>query len=338
MREVARSGLVGRTEPPTPQRRLATRRHDMRRGTFIDGVSNDFRYAVRMLRRSPSSPALAIRTHARAISFHTAMFSVVNAVLLRPLPYEDPDRLAMLWTDDPSRAIHEEGTSYPTFLDWRNQSRTFADMAICSRGNPVTLTGGNDPERVMGEAVSANLFPLLGVTPILGRSFSQDEEQRRERVVVLSYALWQRRFGASREAIGKMLEVDRQTFQVIGVMPADFYFPTKDVQLWQPATFVNMTLSPAVRERIWTGRFSDWWRVVGRLSPTATFDDAQAEMTGIGQRLAVTYPTTDPGFVGFGVNVVPLLLQTTGRDLQRALSILLGAVGFVLLIACTNVA
>jgi putative ABC transport system permease protein len=310
----------------------------MRRVRYMDGVTNDLRYAARMLRRSPSFTAIAIVTLALGIGANTAMFSVVNAVILRPLPYQDPDRLAMLWTNDPKRDIREEGTSYPTFLDWRSQSRAFADMAICSRGNPVTLTGGNEPERVMGEAVSANLFPLLGVTPILGRTFSDDEEQQREHVVVLSYGLWQRRFGASREAIGKMLEVDGQTFQVIGVMPAGFYFPTKDVQLWQPATFVSMTLLPAVRDRIWTSRFSDWWRVVGRLRPTATFDDAQAEMTAIGQRLALAYPTTDVGFAGFGVNVVPMLLQTTGRDLQRALWVLLGAVGFVLLIACTNVA
>jgi predicted permease len=304
----------------------------------MDGVTNDLRYASRTLRRSPSFTAIAILTLALGIGANTAMFSVVNAVILRPLPYQDPDRLAMLWTNDPKRDIREEGTSYPTFLDWRSQSRAFADMAICSRGNPVTLTGGNEPERVMGEAVSANLFPLLGATPILGRTFSDDEEQQRERVVVVSYALWQRHFGASRDAIGKSVEVDGQAFQVIGVMPAGFYFPTKDVQLWQPATFVSMTLSTAVRNRIWTNRFSDWWRVVGRLRPTATFDDAQAEMTTIGQGLALAYPTTDPGFVGFGVNVVPMLLQTTGRDLQRALWILLGAVGFVLLIACTNVA
>src|SRR5262245_1695916 len=310
----------------------------MQRVSYIDGVDNDLRCAARMLRRSPSFTAIAIVTLALGIGANTAMFSVVNAVVLRPLPYQDPDRLAMLWTNDPKRDIREEGTSYPNFLDWRSQSRAFADMAICSRGNPVTLTGGNEPELVLGEAVSASLFPLLGVTPILGRTFSDDEEQQRERVVVVSYALWQRRFGASRDALGKMLEVDGQAFHVIGVMPAGFYFPTKDVQLWQPATFVSRTLSPAVRDRIWTNRFSDWWRVVGRLRPTAAFDEAQAEMTAIGQQLALAYPTTDPGFVGFGVNVVPMLLQTTGRDLQRALWILLGAVGFVLLIACTNVA
>jgi hypothetical protein len=158
----------------------------MRRVSYIDGVANDLRYASRTLRRSPSFTATAIMTLALGIAANTAMFSVVNAVILRPLPYQDPDRLAMLWTNDPKRDIREEGTSYPTFLDWRSQSRAFADMAICSRGNPVTLTGGNEPERVMGEAVSANLFPLLGVTPILGRTFSDDEEQQRERVVVLT--------------------------------------------------------------------------------------------------------------------------------------------------------
>jgi predicted permease len=313
---------------------------DQRGLPWLDDLARDLRHALRTLRRSPSFTGIAILTLALGIGANTAMFSVVNAVLLRPLPYQDPDRLAMLWTDDPKRNIREEGTSYPTFLDWRSESRTFADMAICSRGNPVTLTGGDDPERVMGEAVSANLFPLLRVTPILGRSFSHDEEQRRERLVVVSHGLWLRRFGASRDAIEKTLEIDGQRFQVIGVMPAGFYFPTKDVQLWLPATFVGMglTLTPAVRDWIWTGRFGDWWRVVGRLRSTATFDDAQAEMTAIGHRLALAYPTTDPGFAGFGVNVVPLLLQATGRDLQRALWILLAAVGFVLLIACTNVA
>jgi hypothetical protein len=113
--------------------------HDMRRLTFIKGLSNDLRYAARVLRSSPSFTSIAILTLTLGIGANTAMFSVVNAVLLRPLPYDDPDRLAMLWTDDPKRDIREEGTSYPTYLDWRSQSRTFADMAICSRGNPVTL-------------------------------------------------------------------------------------------------------------------------------------------------------------------------------------------------------
>ena len=318
--------------------RAQERFYEAGRMVWLDDLKRDARYAFRTLYRSPGFTIVAVLTLALGIGANTAMFSVVNAVILRPLPYQDPDRLAMLWTNDPQRDIQEEGTAYPTFLDWRRQTRTFADMAICSRGNPVTLTGGNDPERLMGEAVSANLFSLLGVAPVVGRSFSPEEEQRRERVVVLSYALWERRFGASPEAIGKTLEIDGQPFQVIGVMPARFYFPTKDVQLWQPATVVGLALAPAVRDGLWTGRFNDWWRVVGRLKPTATFQDAQADMTAIGQGLALEYRTTDPGFAGFGVNVVPLLLQATGRDLQRALWILLGAVGFVLLIACSNVA
>src|SRR5262245_58285584 len=186
MRQCPGMVVAAHPQPPTLRRRLVTRSHAMR-ATFAD-VSNDLRYAARMLRHSPSFASIAILTLALGVGANTAMFSVVNAVLLRPLPYDDPDRLAMLWTDDPKHDVREEGTSYPTFLDWRSQSRTFADFAICSRGNPVTLTGGEDPERVLSEAVSANLFPLLGVTPILGRTFSHDEEERRERVVVLSHA------------------------------------------------------------------------------------------------------------------------------------------------------
>src|SRR5262245_45369649 len=249
-----------------------------------DEMVQDLRYGVRMLLKTPGFTSVAIFTLALGIGANTAIFSLVNAVLLRPLPYHDPDRLAMLWTDDPKRNIHEEGTSYPNFLDWRNQNKLFTDMAICSRGNPVILTGGDEPERVMGDLVSANLFPLLGVKPVLGRTISADDEQRRTRVVVLSHGLWQRRFGAAPEAIGKTVEIDGRTSQVIGVMPADFYFPTKDTQLWEPVTAARYW------ERSYGERFNDPWRVVGRLKPHATFDQAQAEMTAIGQRLMHTYP------------------------------------------------
>src|SRR5262247_3875767 len=243
-----------------------------------DEMFQDLRFGMRMLLKSPGYTLVAALTLAVGIGANTAIFSVVNAVLLRPLPYQDPDRLAMLWTDDPKRNIREEGTSYPNFLDWRNQNKLFTDMAICSRGNPVILTGGDEPERVMAELVSANLFPLLGVRPALGRAFSPDEELRRARVVMISHGLWRRRFGAAPDVIGKTLEIDSQTSQVIGVMPADFYFPNKDTQLWEPVTAA----------RYWDGshaeRFADPWRVVGRLKPHATFDQAQAEMNAIGRR------------------------------------------------------
>ena len=297
-----------------------------------DEMIQDLRFGLRMLLKNPGFTLVAILTLAVGIGANTAIFSVVNAVLLRPLPYQDPDRLAMLWTDDPKRNIREEGTSYPNFLDWRSQNQLFSDLAICSRGNPVILTSGDEPERVMGEYVSANLFPLLGVNPALGHVFSADDEQRHARVVVLSHGLWQRRFGAATDVIGKALEINGQASQVIGVMPADFYFPTKDTQLWEPVTVAWF----------WEGshaeRFNDAWRVIGRLKPHATFNQAQAEMNAIGQRLAQTYPITEDDFAGFGVNVVPLLVQFTGKNLQLALLVLLGAVVFVLLIACANVA
>src|SRR5262245_16763535 len=297
-----------------------------------DEMLQDLRFGMRVLLKNPGFTLVAVLTLAVGIGANTAIFSVVNAVLLRPLPYQDPDRLAMLWTNDPKRDIREEGTSYPNFLDWRSQNRLFTDLAICSRGNPVILTGGDEPERVSGDYVSANLFPLLGVNPALGRAVSADDERRRARVVILSHGLWKRRFGAATDAIGKTLEINGQASQVIGVMPAEFYFPTKDTQLWEPVT------SAFYWEGSYTERFNDAWRVVGRLKPHATFGQAQVEMNAIGQRLAQTYPITDDDFAGFGVNVVPLLVQFIGKNSRLALLVLLGAVVFVLLIACANVA
>ncbi len=314
-----------------------------RRSNMITGLWQDLRYGVRMLRKNPGFAFVAALTLSLGIGANTAIFSVVNAVLLRPLPYQDPDRVVMLWTADPKRDIHEAGTSYPTFRDWGTQSQLFADMAIWASGS-FTLTGAAEPERVVGQLVSANLFPLLGAQPAIGRAFSPDEEQRREPVVVLSHGLWQRRFGGDPNILGKTVELDSQSWdggqrlQVIGVMPAGFYFPTKDSQLWQPATLLGLSGKSTLYERRWENRFTDAWHVVGRLKPNATLREAQTEMTDIGQRLAREYPTNDPNFAGFGVKLVPMLEQITGRNLQRALWVLLGAVGFVLLIACANVA
>jgi predicted permease len=241
----------------------------------------------------------------------------------------------MLWTQDVRRDIREEGTSYPTFRDWRAQSSLFQDMAICSRGRSVFLTGDSEPYQVMGESVSANLFPLLGVAPQLGRGFTRDDElaQSSEHnpgsadavVVLIGHDLWQQRFGGSSNVLNQIIEVDGERAQIIGVMPAGFYFPTRETALWWPALGSE-------------ARFTDWYRVIGRLKPGVTFGQAQSEMSAIGQQLASTHPTTPPGFVGFDVNVVPMLKQFTGRTLPLALWILLGAVGFVLLIACANAA
>jgi predicted permease len=305
---------------------------DMWAFRWVNTLIQDLRYGARVLLKDPGFTFVAVLTLALGIGANSAIFSVVNAVLLRPLPYQEPARLAMLWTDDSQRGIHEEGTSFPNFEDWRNQSRLFTDLAICTRGNPVNLTGEDEPERVAGERVSANLFSLLGVAPALGRAISPDDEQRRERVVVLSHSLWQRRLGSDPNVIGRTLEIGGQSSQIIGVMPADFYFPNKDTQLWEP-----ITLAPWW-ERDKARRFTDTWRVIGRLKPNVTLQQAQAEMNAIGQRLAQAYPVTERDFAGFGVNVVPLLIQITGRNLRLALWVLFGAVILVLLIACVNIA
>ena len=301
----------------------------------------DLRYGIRSLLNRPSHSAIAVLTLALGIGANTAIFSVFYSVLLRPLPYKDPGRLMMLWTDDVKRNLHEEGTSPLTVADWRGQSQAFTEMAVFSRDNPVTLAGEEELERVNAEFVSANLFPMLGVRPVRGRAFTPEDEQRKEHVAVLSYAFWQRRFGGSDAVIGKTLQLDAdmtawkndsRTVRVIGVMPAGFYFPTKEIELWEPVT----TYWRWDQEN--TDRSDTSWRVIGRLKPGATVRQAQAEMTAIGQRVAQAYPITDPSFAGFGVRVIPLLDQITGKKLQLALWVLFGAVVFVLLIACVNVA
>ncbi|MGH9851101.1 MAG: ABC transporter permease, partial [Blastocatellia bacterium] len=296
----------------------------VRVGHQLETCWQDLRYALRMLRRNPGFASVAVLTLALGIGANTAIFSVVNAVLLRPLPYHEPDRLAMLWKENAKQNLHEDGTSILSFLDWRAQSQTFTDMAVFAGVNSVFLTSGEEPDPTNIVRASANLFPLLGVKPALGRSFSAEEEERRERVVVLSHGLWQRRFGSAADVIGKTLEINGQTSQVIGVLPAGFYFPTKEAQLWEPATLFGMY------DRLRAVRGNDDWNVVGRLEPGATWRAAQAEMTAIDQRLAQAYPESDPYRVG--INVVPLPLQVSGKSLRLALWVLWGAVTSVLLI------
>lgn len=301
-----------------------------RRKNMIGNLWQDLRFGMRVLRKNPGFTGVAVLTLALGIGVNTAIFSVINGILIRPLPYWEPDRLAMLWKENAKQNLHEDGTSIPSFLDWRAQSQTFADMAVFASVNSVFLTAGDDPEPARIVRASANLFSLLGVKPALGRVFSSEEEERRERVVVLGYDLWRRRFSGDPNVVGKTLGINGQTSQVIGVMPEGFYFPTKEAQLWEPATLFGMF------DQVRAVRGNDDWNVVGRLEPGATWPTAQAEMTAIDQRLAKAYPDSDP--YRMGINVVPLPIQVSGKNLRLALWVLLGAVGFVLLIACANVA
>ena len=298
-------------------------------GTLIQ----DLRYGLRMLAKNPGFTVVAVLTLALGIGANTAMFSVVNAVLLRPLPYQDPGRLAVLWTDNLKQNLHQERTSYPNFEDWRKHSRAFEDMAFSSAFT-VNLTGSGEPERVIAGRASANLFPVMGVKAILGRAFASEEEERGERVVLLSYGLWQRHFGSSQDVLGKSLEIDGAPAAIIGVMPATFEIPARNTQLWEPLTmFPNW--NTLKRQRNTPSGF-----VVGRLRPGFTFVQAQSDMDSVGRLLARQYPSlaTSLDFFGFGVNVMPLETYFTGSQVRIALWLLFGAVVLVLLIACTNVA
>ena len=307
---------------------------DARAVRRIEDLLRDIGYSARLLRRAPGFTAVAVLSLALGIGANTAIFSIVNAVLLRPLPYGDPERLAMLWTDDPAHAIAAEGVSIPNFDDWRTMSRSFVDMAISSRRNPVTLTGELDPIRVEAALVSPNLFPVLGVAPAAGRVFAADELERRERSIVISHGLWTRRFGASVAALGQSLEVNGASWRIVGVMPRTFQFPSAEIELWMPLTS-HPRWSEIARER-----FSDFGLVIGRLRAGVTLAEARTEMSAIGRRLEAANPPTGPDaadFAGYGVNVVPLSVQVLGTQLPLALWMLFGAVLFVLLIACANV-
>jgi len=305
----------------------------------LSTIWQDVRFGMRTLRRNPAFTAVTLATIAIGIGANTAMFSVVRAVMLRPLPYAKPEQLALLWSDDPARGLHEGLTAYQTVVDWRTSSRSFSDMAIFSTTSATLM---DEPrERLTAAYVSANLFPLLGVPPVLGRVITQREQDDRVASVVLSYALWQRRFGGDSSVIGKALELDDAdkgglpAATIVGVMPESFAFPDKLTQFWVPATLYWRW------ERERTERFIVWarrWGVVGRLAPAASLAAAQRELNAIGSRLGAEYPATVPDFPGYVPRIVGLLEQVTGHELQSTLWLLFGAVGFVLLIACANVA
>ncbi len=308
--------------------RIKEQGYEVRGGRWLDTFWQDLRYGFRMLRKNPGFTLVAVLTLALGIGANITIFSVVNSVLLRPLPYADADRLVFLWSESPKQNIRERTSAYANVSDWRDQNKSFEDLAVFDPTS-VTLTGAAEPEQVESVRASANLFSLLGVAPALGRTFTADEEQQKARVVVLSHGLWQRRFGSSPNILGQTLEIDSVSSQVIGVMPEHFQFPAKNTQVWELHTLVpNWEIQKAQRG---TGS----WRVVGRRKAQVSLEQAQVEMNTIAQWLEQAYLDANKGL---GVNLVPFHLQLTGRNVRLALWILFGAVVFVLLIACTNVA
>ncbi|HKR12251.1 MAG TPA: ABC transporter permease [Pyrinomonadaceae bacterium] len=295
-----------------------------RSNLFTDFVQ-DLRYAGRMQRKNPGFTLVAIIALALGIGANTAIFSVVNTVLLRPLPYKDPERLTMVWEDASKHGYPRDTPAAANFVDWRSQNTVFEGMAAIA-DESFNLTGAGDPERLEGRRVSVNLFPLLGIDPQLGRTFTSDEDQPgSNRVAVLSYGLWQRRFGGDNTIVGKPLNLNGDTYTVVGVMPARFQFPSSDDELWVPIAF---TAEQAAN------RGRHYLQVVARLKSGVSFAQAQTEMNTIATRLQQQYPEQN---ADLGAVVTPLHEHLVG-DIRPALLILLGAVGLVLLIACANVA
>ena len=295
---------------------------------WLDDVRGDLRHSLRTLRKSSAFTMAAAATLALAIGANTTMFSVLNAVLLRPLPYRAPEQLAMLWTEDPTQNVREGRSALWDFEQWRTQSQSFADMGVFDSIN-VTLAGSEGAEQIVAAAISPNLLAVLGVQPVLGRGFSTDEAEQRERQVLISHRFWHARFGGSNDAIGAAIVLDGVPSRIIGVLPAGFQMATVDAAVWQP-----LTLSKGWETRH-SVRGSQTWFVVGRLRPGVTVDRAQAEMSAIARRVNDQLPAAERNR---GISVVPLSLRVLGSESRLAFWMLGGAVCCVFLIGAANVA
>jgi putative ABC transport system permease protein len=296
---------------------------------WLEDLLQDVRYGLRMLVRNPGFTAVAILTLALGIGANTAIFSVVNAVLLKPLPYADSDRLAVIWVTEPSAPGGLFPDTAPDFQDWQAQSQAFEGMSAVTIVG-TTLTGSGEPLQLHGLSVSPNTFQLLRVEPQLGRNFSPDEGPTgRNHVVILSYGLWQSAFGGQKNIVGSKVTMDGEVYDVVGVMPKDLRFPSiwgRSPQFWTPITMD----APKWK----TERSNHWFWVLARMKKGVTLSQAAAEMVTISSRLAQQYPQTNTGVIA---RVKSLHEQLTG-NVSEILWVLFATVGFLLLIACVNVA
>ncbi len=285
----------------------------------------DFRYSLRTLQRSPGFAACAILALALGIGANVAVFSVVDAMLLRPLQFRDAGRLVQVSEDGSSLGFPHNTPAPANFVDWKQRNHVFEDMAAL-QGVIYAITGDGEPEQVEGNPVTANLFPLLGVEPMLGRNFLPEEDRPAgPKVALLSFGLWQRRYGADRSVIGRGIRLDGVTYQIVGVMPRGFTFPERS-DVWTPIAFRPDQLAQ---------RSNHYLQVFARLKPGVTVETAQREMTGIAAQLAREYPDTNAWVTG--AFVVGLREEMLG-DVRLGLWVLACGVGCVLLIACANVA
>ena len=299
----------------------------------MDTLVQDIRFGLRMLLKAPGFTAVAIIVLALGIGANTAIFSVVNAVLLRPLPYPQPDRLVQVWHTPPQSSFPGAkifSVSPANYLDWVNQNRSFEQLAIYGFMS-FNLTGKGEPESLIATRVSSNFFSVLRTQPMAGRVFTSEEDSSGHgKVVIISHAFWQSHFGADPNTVGQTISLNSESYTIVGIMPAKFAFPTSSdpkfqTQMWTPIAWTD-------KDRSVRGNHN--FLVIGRLKLDTTLEQAKAEMTTISSRLEQQYPADDKGW---GATIIPMREQMVG-EVRTALMILLGAVGFVLLIACANVA
>src|SRR5436189_1771709 len=307
---------------------------------------NDLKFALRQLLKNPGFTAVAVLTLALGIGANTAIFSVVNAVLLRPLPYPEPGQLAQLRADRPGSPSPFIGSA--TFVEVKAQSQSLARIAAYSGGD-MTLTGAGPAERVLSGAVTADFFPLLGVQPAVGRNFTREEDTPNgPRAAILGHGLWQSRFGGDPDILNRTITLNQQSYTVVGILPARFQYPER-FQLWTP-----LALGETGGTFVMYGEGMMLLKAIARLKPGVTLEQAQTELQTIAQRIQPGGPTATPGGNprprgeggegdegdegGEGVLTLVGLHEQVGGGVKGALLVLLGAVAFLLLIACANVA
>ena len=289
----------------------------------MDNLAQDLRYGIRGLRRAPGFALIAILTLALGIGANTAIFSIIYAALLRPLPYEKPGQLVRLYETEAAPGNYP--FTGPDFLDWKTQSHSFQDMTLISWAHSMNLSGRGEPDHVMGIPTESNFFSLLGARPLLGRTWAAGEDEPgHDHVLILSYGLWQSHFGGDPNILRTDVELNGEKYSVIGVMPAGFHFPS-EAQLWIPQDMDSKTLGP---------RGSHSFRAFGRLKPGVSLQQAQSEMSVIASRLEQQYPDSN---YKVGASLVELHEDMVGES-RKSLLMMLWAVALVLLIACANIA
>jgi predicted permease len=303
--------------------------HDVYAARPVEEFVADAHYTLRTMRRTPALAAAAILTLALGVGANTAIFSAVNAVILRPLPFPKPDQLYMLWEENPEKGWYKQVTAPANMLDWREQVNAFADvMGYSDMVGTSTLADGREPVIVKPALTTGNFFSVLGARAALGRTFVDAETWRTgTSVAVLSHRLWRDRFGSDPRVIGRTVQLDGAAVQVVGVMPASFEYPNETIDLWQPLGW-----DPANRERM-SFRRAHWLNAIARVKPGVAEQTANAQLQAVVRRLQRDYPETNRVM---GAGMTPLHEFLVG-DTRLPLMVLLGAVGLLLLIACANV-